>query len=358
MNNLDQAKVDVFSTKMLDILNGSMLALMIGIGYQTRLFEVMANLPPSTSEQIALVAELNERYVREWLATMVTGQIIDYDSTNNTYSFSSEHASLLTQVAGPNNMARFAMVIPFLASVQKDIVKSFHKGGGVSYAAYSDFMNLWAEINAERFDAAINQAILPLMPDVVEKMHQGIEVLDLGCGDGHVLNLMAKAFPNSNFTGYDFLEDGINAARKEAKSLGLMNINVEVKDTTTFNEPNKYELITAFDVIHDIAQPATVLKSIANSLKPDGTFLMVDLAASSNLHENMNHPLGPWLYTTSCMHCMTVSLALNGAGLGAMWGEQKALQMLSEAGFKNVKVQQIPGDIFNNYYIAKKSLKI
>lgn len=114
-------------------------------------------------------------------------------------------------------------------------------------------------------------------------------------------------------------------------------------------------LITAFDVIHDIAQPAKVLESIFNSLKSDGTFLMVDLAASSNLHENLNHPLGPWLYTTSCLHCMTVSLAQNGAGLGTMWGEQKALQMLDGAGFKNVKVQQIPGDIFNNYYIAKKN---
>lgn len=229
MNNLDQAKVDAFSAKMLDILNGSMLSLMIGIGHQTGLFEVMANLPPCTSEQIALVAKLNERYVREWLATMVTGQIIDYDPVNNAYSLSSEHASLLTRVAGSNNMARFAMVIPFLASVQKDVVNSFQKGGGVSYAAYPDFMNLWAEINAERFDATLSQVILSLIPDVVKKMHQGIEVLDLGCGDGHVLNLMAKAFPNSNFTGYDFLEDGIDAAKKKAQSLGLTNIILKSK---------------------------------------------------------------------------------------------------------------------------------
>ncbi|NES72537.1 MAG: hypothetical protein F6K24_48755 [Okeania sp. SIO2D1] len=170
MNDLDQAKVNAFSEKMLDILNGSMLSLTIGIGYQTGLFEVMANLPPSTSEQIAAVAELKERYVREWLAAMVVGQIIDYDPTTNTYSLSAEHASVLTKVAGPNNMARLTLVIPFLASVQKTIVNHFHKGGGVSYSAYPDFMNLWAEINADRFDATITQKILPLMPDVVEKM--------------------------------------------------------------------------------------------------------------------------------------------------------------------------------------------
>ena len=118
---------------------------------------------------------------------------------------------------------------------------------------------------------------------------------------------MAKAFPNSRFTGYDFLQDGIDAARAKAKSLNLTNINLEVKDLTRFNEPNKYALITAFDAIHDMAQPTKVLKSIADSLKPDGTFLMVDLAASSHLQENLDNPLGPWLYTTSCMHCMTVS---------------------------------------------------
>ncbi|GGA26504.1 class I SAM-dependent methyltransferase [Okeania sp. KiyG1] len=353
MNDLDQAKVNAFSEKMLDILNGSMLSLTIGIGYQTGLFEVMANLPPSTSEQIAVVAELKERYVREWLAAMVVGQIIDYDPTTNTYSLSAEHASVLTKVAGPNNMARLTLVIPFLASVQKAIVNHFHKGGGVSYSAYPDFMNLWAEINADRFDATITQKILPLIPDVVEKMRQGVDILDIGCGDGHVLNLMAKAFPNSRFTGYDFLENGINAAREKAQSLGLTNVNLEVQDLTTFNEPNKYALITAFDVIHDMAQPAKVLKLIADSLQPDGTFLMVDLAASSHLHENLDNPLGSWLYTTSCMHCMTVSLGQNGAGLGAMWGEQKALKMLNEAGFINVDIQQIPEDIFNNYYIAK-----
>ncbi|MEM1168126.1 MAG: class I SAM-dependent methyltransferase [Cyanobacteria bacterium P01_H01_bin.35] len=353
MNNLDKTKVDAFSTRMLDILNGSMLSLMIGIGYQTGLFEVMANLSPSTSEQIAMVAKLKERYVREWLAAMVAGQIVDYDPTTNNYNLSAEYASVLTRVAGQNNMARLTLVIPFLASVQKDIVDSFHKGGGVSYSAYPDFMNLWSEINAERFDATITQKVLPLIPDVVENMRQGVDVLDIGCGDGYVLNLMAKAFPNSRFTGYDFLENGIDVARAKAKSLGLTNINLEAKDITTFSEPNKYALITAFDAIHDMAQPAKVLKSIADSLKPDGTFLMVDLGASSNLHENLDHPLGPWLYTTSCMHCMTVSLGQNGAGLGAMWGEQKAVKMLNEAGFINVDVKQISEDIFNNYYIAK-----
>jgi SAM-dependent methyltransferase len=116
----------------------------------------------------------------------------------------------------------------------------------------------------------------------------------------------------------------------------------------------QFDLITAFDAIHDQAQPAKVLQGIAKALRPDGTFLMVDIAACSNLGENLDHMLGPFFYTVSTMHCMTVSLALDGEGLGTMWGEQKALQMLNDAGFNRVKLEQIDSDIFNNYYIATK----
>jgi SAM-dependent methyltransferase len=119
-------------------------------------------------------------------------------------------------------------------------------------------------------------------------------------------------------------------------------------------EPGAYDFVTAFDVIHDQAQPRTVLKNVAALLKPGGTFLMVDIKASSEVHENLDHPMGPFLYTISTMHCMTVSLARDGEGLGTMWGEQKALELLAEAGFTDVAVRQVEGDFLNNFYIAKK----
>jgi 2-polyprenyl-3-methyl-5-hydroxy-6-metoxy-1,4-benzoquinol methylase len=118
--------------------------------------------------------------------------------------------------------------------------------------------------------------------------------------------------------------------------------------------PGEYDFITAFDSIHDQAQPAEVLRRIARALKPNGVFLMVDIAASSNLEENIDHLVGPYLYTVSTMHCMTVSLALDGEGLGTAWGEQKALQMLADTGFTKVEVKQIESDPFNNYYIATR----
>jgi len=134
--------------------------------------------------------------------------------------------------------------------------------------------------------------------------------------------------------------------------MGVNNARFELKDVATLRTPGQYDFITAFDAIHDQAQPTAVLKAIADALRPDGTFLMVDVAASSNLHENVDHPLAPFLYTISTMHCMTVSLALEGEGLGAMWGDGKARQKLAEAGFTRVEVAHVPGDIFNNYYIA------
>ena len=129
----------------------------------------------------------------------------------------------------------------------------------------------------------------------------------------------------------------------------------EVKDVTALNASGQYKLVTAFDAIHDQAQPAMVLKEIANALHPNGTFLMQDIAASSHVHKNIDHPVGPLLYTLSCMHCMTVSLASNGAGLGAMWGEEKAREMLQEAGFAGIEAKRLPHDFQNIYYLIKKS---
>ena len=189
----------------------------------------------------------------------------------------------------------------------------------------------------------------------MERLKAGIEVADIGCGSGHAVNLMAKAFPKSRITGYDFSKEGIAAGKAEAKKWKLSNVRFVVQDASKLAERSRFDFITTFDAVHDQARPKTVLKAIARALKPDGVYLMVDIAASSNVHENLDHPLGSTLYTVSCMHCMTVSLALKGEGLGAMWGKQKALEYLAEAGFSNVVIKEVPGDIFNYYYIARKN---
>jgi SAM-dependent methyltransferase len=343
-----------FADRVTRLLNDGALALMMSIGHQVGLFDTMSDLPASTSQQIADAAALNERYVREWLGAMTAGRIVTYDANDQTYVLPVEHATCLTRAAGPENLAVQSQYIPLLASVQPEILECFRKGGGVPYEAFDDFHRIMAEESGSAHEVALIDTTLPLVPGLGERLTRGIDVLDVGCGSGHALNLMATVFPKSRFRGYDFSLEAIERGRAEAVERGLTNVEFETRDVTKLGETEAFDLITAFDAIHDQADPAAVLAGIAKALRSGGAFLMVDVAASSHLHENLDHPLGPFLYTISCMHCMTVSLSLGGAGLGAMWGEQKALEMLNEAGFGRVEVKRIDGDITSAYYIARK----
>jgi ubiquinone/menaquinone biosynthesis C-methylase UbiE len=314
--------------------------------------ETMATLLPSTSTGIAEAAGLHERYVREWLGAMVTGGVVEYDPDAATYILPPEYAAALTNSAGPRNLARLTQFIPLLAEVEVDIIERFRNGGGVPYARYPRFQAVMAEASQLRFDHMLVDKIVPLA-GIGAALDQGIEVLDIGCGQGHAVNLLARAFPRSRYSGYDISDGGIASARAEATALGNTNVHFAACDVATLDEPGHYDPITAFDVIHDQAQPAAVLKGVARALRPEGRFLMVDIRTSSNLHENIAHPFAPFLYGISTMHCMTVSLALKGAGLGAVWGKQKALAMLSEAGITGVDVHRLADDPLNNYYVSR-----
>ena len=354
MSELDQAKAEAFGGTMMGILNGGMLSLMTSIGYETGLFEAMADLPPSTSQEIADAAGLNERYVREWLAAMVTGRIVEHSSPDGMYMLPAEHAGLLTRAAGADNMAAFARVIPILSDVHDGIIHSFRNGGGVAYDQYDDLLNFFAGYTAQVFDRVLVSKVIPLMPDVEQALTAGIDVLDVGCGTGHSTNVMARAFPDSRFTGYEFRKSALEQARSQAESLALGNVDFRTQDLTEMEDEGAYDFVTAFDVIHDQARPRTVLRNLVTALRPKGTFLMVDIKASSQVHDNAQHPMAPFLYTSSTMHCMTVSLEQGGEGLGAMWGEQKALELLAEAGFEDITVNEVEGDVFNSYYIATR----
>ncbi|MDX2032922.1 MAG: class I SAM-dependent methyltransferase [Blastocatellia bacterium] len=350
---LNQERAQKFSERMLDTLNKAAVALMTSIGHQTGLFDTMASLPPATSARIAQAADLNERYVREWLGAMATGGIVDYDPAAKTWFLPGEHAAFLTRAASPNNLAVPMQFIPLLGAVEAEILQAFKNGGGVPYSSYPSFHRVMAEESSQTVLSGLLDAILPLATGIVDELREGIDALDVGCGRGRAVLLLAESFPKSRFTGYDFSEEAIADARAEAARRGLANARFEVRDMVRMKEPGRYRLITAFDAIHDQAQPRRVLQAIAEALAPGGTFLMQDIRASSHVHKNMDHPLGAFTYTISCLHCMTVSLAHGGEGLGAAWGEEKALELLAEAGFSGVEVRQLEHDITNNYYIAK-----
>lgn len=350
----DQDKADAFAEQLLAMFNGGALSLMISIGHRTGLFDVMATLPPSTSQQIADAAQLQERYVREWLHALVAGRMIEYDSAHQTYHLPAEHAAMLTHAAGADNMAVFFQHIASLGNVEDQIVDCFAQGGGVAYAEYRRFHRIMAEDSSQTIVAALEDAILPLVPGLLEKLQTGIDVLDVGCGCGYAMNKLARLFPNSRFTGYDISEEAIATAQAEAQTHQTPNVQFQVKDATTLNEVAQYDLITTFDAVHDQARPDIVLRNIYNALRPDGTYLMQDIHATTDVSGNLDNPFAPFLYTISCLHCMTVSLAVGGLGLGTMWGQEKAQELLQAAGFKHIEITQLPHDVMNDYYIIHK----
>jgi SAM-dependent methyltransferase len=311
-----------FAGRMIAAVDGASLTILLSIGHQTGLLDTMAGRPPATSAQIAEAAGLNERYVREWLAGMTTGHVVDYDAGTATYSLPAHRA-----------------------------------GGGLPYSEFPRFHALMAEQSAAVFDVALVDVVLPLVDGLPERLRAGADVADFGCGSGHAINVLAQAFPASRFTGIDFSDEAIATGVDEAARLGLTNASFESHNLAELDAAAKkdaYDVITVFDAIHDQAEPARVLENIYRALRPGGVFLMADIKASSRLEENVDVPMSTYLYTVSLMHCMTVSLALDGAGLGTAWGTQLATSMLGDAGFEDVAVAEIESDPINSYYIARK----
>ena len=347
------ADIEAFGGQLLQIINNAGVAMMISIGHRTGLFDTMANLEPSTSESISEQAGLNKRYVREWLGAMVTGKMVTFDPETGYYHLPAEHAALLTRASGPDNMACTMQWISVLGNVEDKIVDCFRQGGGVPYSEYARFHQVMADESDNSVIAGLLDHILPLDDEMLQMLDAGIDVLDVGCGSGRAMCFLARRFPNSRFVGYDISEEGISAARETAAKGDLSNVAFDVLDVSKIDHVDDFDLITAFDSVHDQADPAGLLSCVNQALRPGGLFLMQDIAASSHVEQNIEQPLAPFLYTISCMHCMTVSLSAGGVGLGAVWGKELACEMLNAAGFNDVVVHKLPHDIINYFYLAR-----
>jgi len=346
---------EAFAGKLVGLLNGGAVGLMISVGHRTGLFDALASGGPATSDELAQRANLNERYVREWLGAMVTGEIVDYDPEIGRYFLPESHAAFLTRAASPSNLGVAFQFLPVLASVEDEIVECFEKGGGVPYASYKRFHHVMAEMSDQTVVAGLFESIIPLVDGMTEKLERGASLLDVGCGRGHAILAMAERFPESQFTGYDLCVDTIAHAKSEAARRGLTNVTFETRDLSQFAQPETYDFITGFDVIHDQKDPKGLLAGVFASLKKDGVFLAQDIYGSSHVEKNIGGPVAPFVYTVSCLHCMSVSLSQGGAGLGAAWGKELALEMMNEAGFGSVEVNTLEHDIMNYFYVCRKA---
>ncbi len=366
MTDSSKTKSQAFACKMSDILNYGAINLAMGLGYRLGLFDVMDHIGrPATCAHIAKQAGLSGRYIQEWLGAMVCGGIVELtlaEDGQEVYFLPPEHADLITSRAGQANMGVYTQEIPLLTQSAYDgVARGFYTGQGVGYQNYPDFQEFMAQLADAKHRQTLVDSFLPSVDNgkLVDLLRAGIKVCDVGCGRGTAILLMAQAFPASRFVGLDIDAQSVESARKEAEKLDLVNARFVQQDAATVEDvaewQDLFDYVTAFDAIHDQTHPRQALRGIRFMLKPGGLLSMVDIAASSHMADNADHPMGPFLYTVSLMHCLPVGLMNNGAGLGMMWGREKATAMLEEAGFADIFVQEIPDDPFNLHFEAWKS---
>lgn len=331
---------------------GAALTQMIELGARHGLFDALAS-GPTTSEGLAARTGLNERQLREWLGATTVGQITSFDPATLVYTLPSEHALWLTGTRH-TNITPIAGMLNGLSQRIPDVADAFHHGRGVPYEAYRPHFTCSMDVvGRAKYDALLVKVYLSKVAGLLETLRSGARVADVGCGTGHCINLMAKAFPLSAFVGFDFSTEAIDHARTEAAEMGLTNATFEVADAATVADHHEpFDVAFAFDAIHDQADPAGVLAAIHRSLKPHGRFVMLDINASSDLADNTADPGNLILYAMSVMHCMQVSLAGGGPGLGTVWGHQLATTMLGDAGFTGIERFDLEGDPTNCLYAS------
>jgi len=350
---VDAERVEAFAGRLIDVYSGSMLSFMIDLGDRTGLFTALA-AGPATSVEVAARAGLTERYVREWLAAVAAGRLVDYDATNATFALPPEAAALLTP--GPMNLAPYAQLNTHVGKHVHQVARAFREGGGVPYAEYRpEFTDVMDAISRIVFDHSMVDAYVPMIDGLTAKLEAGARVADVACGTGHSLIVLARAFPASTFVGFDLDDAALARGRAEANGAGLGNVTFVACDAATLRVDEPFDAVFVFDAIHDQVDPSGVLRSIHDSLRPGGTLFDKEPKAADRLEDNLQNPMAAVLYGVSTLHCLTVSLAHDGAGIGTMFGGEHARRLLRGAGFVDVETRDDPADPFGAIHLGRRA---
>ena len=345
------AKVEAFAGQLMPTLAGALVSHMIDLGDRTGLLAASAG--GGTSQQIAERAGAQERYVREWLGCMAVAGIVEFDPSSDTYLLPAEHAVLLV---GPGSMAPMARANTTLAPHVAGVARAFLEGGGVPYADYCpEFTEAMDGMGRGAFDQFLVPAFLPMAPGLTETMAAGGRAADFACGTGHALVVLGQAFTESTFIGYDSDPFAIERARAEAAQFGLENVTFELTDILKVEPAEPLDAAFMFDALHDQVDPTGVLATVHQALKPGGTFLLREPHAADDLAGNLGNPMATVMYAVSTLHCLTVSLAHDGAGIGTAFGEGLARRLLTGAGFQDPAVHPAPGHPFDAIYVTQKA---
>jgi SAM-dependent methyltransferase len=346
----DEARAEAFVGTVLTNFGAAFAGLLTGIGDKLGLFKDLAAAGPATSAELAERTRIHERYAREWLAQMQAVGYLDYDPASGRYALPAEHAPVLAQERGPVFFGGVHQMLLGLGDALPLLVDAFRHGGGVPQAAYGDdWWDGMARFTASWFENLLLPVWIPAMPDVQRTLQGGARVADVGCGTGLALVRLAQAFPASTFVGYDLYAPWIDRARVLAKENGVDDrVTFETRDVAD-GLPDRFDVITTFDVIHDAIDPLGILRAIRSALHDDGIYVCLDINCSDRVEENAG-PLGTTFYGFSVLYCMTTSLARDGEGLGTCGFHPRLVEeYCRDAGFSAVR--QLPlENPFNNVY--------
>ena len=341
-----------FAQRLIGDFTGLASSLMAAIGDRLGLFKALASGGPATATELASQTQTHERYLREWLGAMASTGYVEYDATTRRFSLPPAHAPLLADERSAMFFGGAYQQWLGLVRVLDDVSRAFRDGGGVSFEAYGqDFWQGTERFTSTWFDHLLVQQWLPAAPEARSALERGVRLADVGCGRGRALIRLAQAFPASHFVGYDLHAPSIAAAARAADAAGVsQRVRFQQQDVTA-GLPEPYEVITAFDVVHDAVDPRALLQAIRNALRDGGTFLCLEFNAREQVAEQIKDPMATLGYTISTLFCMTTSLAHDGQGLGALGlNERRLREWCMEVGFKDVRRAQL--DIpFNVLYV-------
>ncbi len=350
---LDMEKVQHFAFKSLGDIISTQMGVLNVIADRLGLFQTLAAVGPVTSDEFAEKAQINERYGREWLAAMACHGTLTYDNATRRFTLPPEHAAVLADVDSGLYLGSFpAMHEAFWANAGL-LTEAFKHGGGVPQDRYGDdFWCGFERFSRTAFRNNLVQDWIPAMPTVDAALRAGGSVADIGCGNGQALLFLAQGYPKATLVGYDSYAPAIAAANANAQAAGFADrVRYEVCDVTQ-GIPGTYDLLTTFDVVHDMPRPRPALKEMKRALKPDGSYFVLEFNFFSDLQQNIDHPfgIGAFGYSASIGYCMTTALAVGGEGTGTCMGEAKMREFAAEAGFGQFRRLDFPGNPFNIFY--------
>jgi SAM-dependent methyltransferase len=344
-------EVEAFAGRVLTDLASTMVALQAGLGDKHGLFKDLAACGPQTPAQIAACTRTDERYVREWASCLASAGYLVHDPARGTFALPAAHVPVLAEEGGAAFLGGLLQQVGALADRYYAVAKVFREGGGVP--AESFHADLWeGELRGNDMwhNNLLVQDWLPRVPAVQAALQRGVQVADLGSGPGRALVRMAQAFPRSRFTGYEIVPGNVEHSRTLAKQEGVADRVRIVQHDLTAGIPGQYDVVTAFDIAHDVQDPPKLFQDARKALKPGGRFLLLEIASPDRL-EDADKLFGPLMYGASSFFCMTISLARGGQGYGICGlPEGKVRELAKAAGFAEVRLVPEAGAPLNKLY--------